>query len=130
MENARRLFLDYLREINSLREQPEFYNSLTTNCTTNIWMHTRVNPGHLPFSWKLLVSGHVPEYLYEAGGSTRASPSRSCSGADTSTRRAQAADGRGLLAADPGARPCPSLMREVAARPVAPWSNSEAGRKP
>ncbi len=42
-ENARRLFLDYLREINSLREQPEFYNSLTTNCTSNIWMHSRVN---------------------------------------------------------------------------------------
>ena len=66
-ENARRLFLDYLREINSLHEKPEFYNTLTTNCTTNIWMHTRVNPGHLPLSWKILVSGHVPEYVYEAG---------------------------------------------------------------
>src|SRR5262249_33514989 len=45
----------------------EFYNTMTTNCTTNIWMHTRVNAGHLPFSWKILVSGHVPEYAYEAG---------------------------------------------------------------
>jgi hypothetical protein len=30
-------------------------------------MHTRVNPGHLPLSWKILASGYVPEYLYEAG---------------------------------------------------------------
>ena len=67
VENARRLFLDYLREINSLHERPEFYNTLTTNCTTNIWMHTQVNAAHLPFSWKILVSGHVPEYLYSAG---------------------------------------------------------------
>jgi hypothetical protein len=30
-------------------------------------MHSRVNPEHLPYSWKLLVSGHVPELLYEHG---------------------------------------------------------------
>ena len=61
------MFLDYLREINSLRERPEFYNTLTTNCTTNIWHHTHVNAGRPPFSWRILVSGHVPAYLYEAG---------------------------------------------------------------
>jgi hypothetical protein len=65
--NARRLFLDYMREINALKERPEFYNTLTTNCTTSILMHTRVNPGHLRFSWKILASGYVPEYAYEAG---------------------------------------------------------------
>jgi Domain of unknown function (DUF4105) len=66
-ENARRVFLDYVREINSLRDHAEWYNTLTTNCTSAIWMHSRVNPGHLQFSWKILVSGHVPEYLYEHG---------------------------------------------------------------
>ena len=66
-ENARRVFLDYLALINSLKDRPRFYNTLTTNCTTNIWMHAKVNPGHVPFSWKILASGHVPEYLYEAG---------------------------------------------------------------
>lgn len=66
-ENSRRLLLAYLGEINSLREHPEFYNTLTTNCTGNIWLHARVNPGHLPYSWKILLSGHVPEYLYEQG---------------------------------------------------------------
>lgn len=64
-ENARRLFLDYVREINSLAQKPEFYNTLTTNCTTSILTHTRVNPNHVPLSWKILLSGYVPQYLYE-----------------------------------------------------------------
>ena len=64
-DNARRLFLDYIREINSLAEKPEFYNALTTNCTTSILTHTRVNQGNLPLSWKVLLSGYVPQYLYE-----------------------------------------------------------------
>jgi len=66
-ENARRVFLEYLRQINSLRDRPEFYNTLRTNCTTTIWMNAHVNAERVPFSWKVLVSGHVPAYLYEAG---------------------------------------------------------------
>jgi hypothetical protein len=65
--DARRLFLEYIGQINSLKTTPEFYNSLTTNCTTNIWLNARVNPDNLPFSWKILASGHVPEFLYEHG---------------------------------------------------------------
>jgi hypothetical protein len=66
-DNARRLFLDYVREINSLAQKPEFYNSLTTNCTTSILTHARVNPGSHPLSWKVLLSGYAPQYLYERG---------------------------------------------------------------
>jgi hypothetical protein len=66
-EAARRVFMDYVAEINRLKEHPEFYNTLTTNCTSSIWLHSRVNPGHLPYSWKILVSGHLPELLYENG---------------------------------------------------------------
>ena len=67
IENGKRIFLEYLREINRLREQPKFYNTLTGNCTNVIWMHTRLNPSHLPFSWKILLSGYTPEYVYEQG---------------------------------------------------------------
>lgn len=67
IENGRRLFMEYMKEINALKARPEFYNTLTTNCTTNIWFHSQVNPGHLGFSWKILASGYVPEYLYESG---------------------------------------------------------------
>ena len=35
-EDARRLLLRYLQEINQLREHPEWYNALTDNCTTAI----------------------------------------------------------------------------------------------
>ena len=56
-----------MRKINSLRAHPEFYNTLTTNCTSNIWLHSRINPGHVPYSWKILLSGYLPEYLYERG---------------------------------------------------------------
>jgi len=66
-EGARRVFLDYIESLNALKARPEFYNSLTTNCTTTLWMHSLVNPGHVPFSWKILASGYVPEYLFEQG---------------------------------------------------------------
>jgi len=64
---ARRVFMDYVESINALAEKPRFYNSLTTNCTTTIWMHSLINAGHVPFSWKILASGYVPQYLYEQG---------------------------------------------------------------
>jgi hypothetical protein len=63
----RRVFLDYLREINSLAERPQWYNTLTTNCTTAILTHLRVNPGAAPMSWKVLLSGYAPRYAWERG---------------------------------------------------------------
>lgn len=66
-ENVRRLFRSYFEKINELRERPSFYNSLTTNCTTNVLMHTRVNPGTHAYSWKILLSGYAPLYTYELG---------------------------------------------------------------
>lgn len=65
IENARRLFMEYIDRINGLKARPEFYNTLTSNCTTTIWMNTHVNEGRVPFSWKILASGYLPEYLYE-----------------------------------------------------------------
>lgn len=67
VENGRGLSREYMRRINPLNERAEFYNTLLTNCTTTIWQNTRVNPGRLTFSWKLLASGHAPKYLYEIG---------------------------------------------------------------
>lgn len=67
IENGRRLFLEYVRKMNALKAKPDFYNTLINNCTTDIWYNTQVNAEHLPFSWKILASGYVPEYLYESG---------------------------------------------------------------
>jgi hypothetical protein len=67
LRNIRRIFLDYVQTMNDMRERPRFYNTLTTNCTTSILMHTRMNPESPPMSWKVLLSGYVPDYLYEMG---------------------------------------------------------------
>jgi Domain of unknown function (DUF4105) len=92
IENGRRLFLEYMREINLLKERPEFYNTLTTNCTTTIWRNSRINPGHPPFSWKLLLSGYVPEYLYEQGKLETSLPFPELQVRSLINARAQAAD--------------------------------------
>jgi hypothetical protein len=67
LAQARRLFLDYVREINRLVEQPAFYNTLTTNCTTNILFHARASGGMVRYNWKILLSGYAPQYVYESG---------------------------------------------------------------
>lgn len=67
IKNVRRIFLDYIKSINELHARPGYYNTLTTNCTTSILMHTRINPESPPMSWKILLSGYVPDYLYELG---------------------------------------------------------------
>lgn len=65
--DGRRVFMEYMAQMNELRARAAFYNTLTSNCTTDIWLNTRVNAEHLPFSWKILASGYVPQYLYEQG---------------------------------------------------------------
>jgi Domain of unknown function (DUF4105) len=66
-ENIRRGFLDYVKTMNAMRDRPRFYNTLTTNCTTGVLLHSRVNPEAPPWSWKVLLSGYVPAYLYDLG---------------------------------------------------------------
>lgn len=64
---ARRLFMAYIRDINRLVNRPAFYNTLTTNCTTAIYFHSRVSGGIARYNWKILFSGYAPEYVHEIG---------------------------------------------------------------
>ena len=64
-ETARRFFLEYMNTVNEIKDHPRFYNTLMANCTNVIWIHAQVNPGHVPFSWKILASGYAAEYLYD-----------------------------------------------------------------
>ena len=57
----------YGRDINRLAEQPAFYNTLTTNCTTAILFHSRASGGIARYNWKVLLSGYAPAYAYEIG---------------------------------------------------------------
>jgi len=91
-ENIRRVFLEYVHKMNALRERPEFYNTLTTNCTTAILMNTRVNPESLPFSWKVLLSGYTPAYVYESGRIDQSLPFEELQRRSLVNAAAQAAD--------------------------------------
>lgn len=66
-EMARHFLLAFAQRINAAAERPEFYNTLTTNCTNTVWELAEMNPGRVPFSWKLMISGYAAEYLYDQG---------------------------------------------------------------
>jgi hypothetical protein len=63
----RSLFLAYLEEANSLARTPRFYHTITANCTTLVYLMLRRIVGKLPFSYRVLLSGYLPEYMYRTG---------------------------------------------------------------
>lgn len=65
-EKVRRFFLDYLRRVNSLHQQPEWYSAVTHNCTTSIRTQ-RAAAERAPWDWRMLVNGYGDELLYERG---------------------------------------------------------------
>ena len=67
--DARAIFFDYLTSLNSLHERPRFYNALTSNCTSNIRIHTAAVDGSAlpPWDWRLLLNGKSDEFAYEHG---------------------------------------------------------------
>lgn len=67
-EKARALLVEYVARANALHRTPRFYNSLTTNCTTVIFQMVRsLQPG-FPLDYRILLSGLLPDYIYEIGG--------------------------------------------------------------
>lgn len=64
----RSLFQAYVEEANALIDKPEFYNTVTANCTTIVYhMVARIIPG-LPMDFRLLLSGYLPDYIARVGG--------------------------------------------------------------
>jgi hypothetical protein len=66
---ARAIFLDYLRSLNALHKHPAFYNELTSNCTTNVRVHTLATAVGKPppWDWRMLTNGYADQMLYERG---------------------------------------------------------------
>jgi hypothetical protein len=75
-EHGRALFLAYLDRLNRLHEQPEFYNQITDNCTTNIRVaNIAAQHGKVPpWDWRMLLNGKSDELLYERGAIDRSLP--------------------------------------------------------
>jgi len=68
-EQARELFADMVKRMNGLVFQPEFYQLLTNNCTTNIKDHVnKISPQRIrENAWQVLLPGFSAEYAYQIG---------------------------------------------------------------
>ncbi|EPF80354.1 Lnb N-terminal periplasmic domain-containing protein [Acinetobacter rudis] len=62
------LFIEYLKKSDELAATPKWYNTVTSNCTTIIFdMAQAIEESLLPKDYRLLVSGYLPNYLYDIG---------------------------------------------------------------
>jgi hypothetical protein len=67
-EKVRALFVQMLQRANQLRAEPEFYNTLTNNCTTNILSHANsVATKKIPYGREVLLPGYADELARELG---------------------------------------------------------------
>jgi hypothetical protein len=70
-EWARKLFLEYAMRADQLHQRAEWYNALTSNCTTNIFQQMaltgRLPAGSTRHDWRILLNGRADEMLYDGG---------------------------------------------------------------
>jgi hypothetical protein len=65
---ARLMLADVLGRVNQLAANPEFYDTLTNNCTTNIVNHiNRIHPNRIFADLRVLLPGYSDELAYEQG---------------------------------------------------------------
>lgn len=65
---SRALLLDVLARVNKLAVEPEFYDTFTNNCTTNIVNHiNRIYPGRVPMDIGVLLPGYADRLAYDLG---------------------------------------------------------------
>jgi hypothetical protein len=74
-ERLRKVFLSMLRRANDLREHPEFYNTATNTCTTNLVRHVNeITPRRIPFSPAVLLPANSDRLAYDLGLIDRSLP--------------------------------------------------------
>lgn len=68
-EQARELFLDVMQRVNKLYHEPEFYDSLTNNCTSNIVQHiNKLRPDRISlYDPRILLPGYADNLAYDLG---------------------------------------------------------------
>ncbi|MEZ5461641.1 DUF4105 domain-containing protein [Dokdonella sp.] len=65
---ARALFVSMLERANALALQPEFYNTLTSTCTSNIVDHVSlIAPEPIPYSYKIMLPAYSDDLAYDLG---------------------------------------------------------------
>lgn len=86
------VFMSYLKAINSLKQRPEWYNALTTNCTTTIRGHTAPYARRARPSWKMIINGYVDEMAYGNGALDQSLPFAELKNRSHINERAKLAD--------------------------------------
>jgi hypothetical protein len=67
-DKMRAMFVAMLARANKLRDEPEFYNTLTNNCTSNVVSHVnRISPGKVPSGIKTILPGYTDEVAHRLG---------------------------------------------------------------
>lgn len=62
----RALFEEYLHTAQHLEKTPQWYNTLTSNCTTLVFdMAQAISQHQYPNDYRLILSGYLPNYLYD-----------------------------------------------------------------
>ncbi|WP_332022586.1 DUF4105 domain-containing protein [Rudaea sp.] len=96
----RSLLLAYMDAANRLVETPRFYNTITGNCTTIVYQMVSHIIGGLPLSYRLLLSGYLPEYVYAIGGLDQRYPLEELRARGRIGERARQADRSATFSAD------------------------------
>lgn len=66
--HIRAVFVEMMRRADGISRRPEFYNTLTNNCTTNILDPVnRVADPRIPYGPRILLPGYLDEVAYERG---------------------------------------------------------------
>ncbi|MDD2907551.1 MAG: DUF4105 domain-containing protein [Candidatus Gracilibacteria bacterium] len=71
-EKMKTLFVSMLERANKLAEKPEFYNTITNNCTTSILQHVNIlrqgnNENQISWSKEALLPSHSDKIAYDLG---------------------------------------------------------------
>jgi hypothetical protein len=90
--DARWLLVRYLEAANRLREEPQWYNALTDNCTTAIQRLAGPGQRRSWWSWKLFLNGYLDELAYDIGAIDRSMPFPDLKARSRVNERAKAAD--------------------------------------
>jgi len=91
-KTAQKIFQQYLSDINRLREQPQWYNALTENCTTSIYRIARPYAERSWWDWRLFVNGYLDELAYELGAVDQSLPFAELKSRSLINERGKAAD--------------------------------------
>jgi len=66
-ERARTRLLDYIAEMNRMRDHPKWYNAFSHNCTTAIRRHGNQIGLPMAWNWRNLANGYLDQLAYSRG---------------------------------------------------------------